>query len=48
MALRNVVPEQRTRIYDVRQAIEAVADGGQFLELRSAFGVGIVTALLRI
>jgi len=48
MALRDVVPEQRTRIYDVRQAIEAVADGGQFLELRSAFGVGIVTALLRI
>jgi acetyl-CoA carboxylase carboxyltransferase component len=48
MALRNVVPEQRTRIYDVRQAIEAVADGGQVLELRSAFGVGIVTALLRI
>ena len=47
-ALRDVVPEQRTRIYDVRQAIEAVADGGQFLELRSAFGVGIVTALLRI
>jgi len=48
MALRDVVPEQRTRIYDVRQAIEAAADGGQFLELRSAFGVGIVTALLRI
>jgi acetyl-CoA carboxylase carboxyltransferase component len=48
MALRDVVPEQRTRIYDVRQAIEAVADSGQFLELRSAFGVGIVTALLRI
>jgi len=47
-ALRDVVPEQRTRIYDVRQAIEAAADGGQFLELRAAFGVGIVTALLRI
>jgi len=47
-ALRNVIPEQRTRIYDVRQAIEAAADGGQFLELRSSFGVGIVTALLRI
>ena len=48
IALRDVVPEQRTRIYDIRAALSAISDGGEFLELRSAFGVGIVTALLRI
>lgn len=47
-ALRDVVPEQRTRIYDVRKAIAAIADAGEYLELREAFGVGIITALLRI
>ena len=47
-ALRDVVPEQRTRIYDIRAALSAISDAGEFLELRSAFGVGIVTALLRI
>ena len=47
-ALRDVVPEQRTRVYAVRDAIQNLADGGDWLELRPTFGIGIVTALTRI
>ena len=47
-ALRDVVPEQRTRIYAVREAITNLVDGADWLELRPTFGVGIVTALARI
>jgi acetyl-CoA carboxylase carboxyltransferase component len=47
-ALRSVVPEQRTRVYAVRDAIQNLADGGDWLELRPTFGVGVVTALTRI
>jgi acetyl-CoA carboxylase carboxyltransferase component len=45
---RSVVPEQRLRAYDVRVAIDAIADVGSVLELRAAFGVGMVTALARV
>ncbi len=47
-ALRHVVPENRLRVYDVREAMRGVADTGSLLELRARFGVGIVTALARI
>ena len=47
-ALRNVVPEQRTRVYAVRDAITHLVDGADWLELRPTFGIGIVTALARI
>jgi acetyl-CoA carboxylase carboxyltransferase component len=46
--MRDVVPEQRTRVYDVRRALELLADKGTLLELRPTFGVGILTALARI
>jgi acetyl-CoA carboxylase carboxyltransferase component len=46
--LRAVVPENRVRAYDVRTVIELLADTGSVLELRPEFGVGIVTALVRI
>ncbi|MCO5118144.1 MAG: carbamoyl-phosphate synthase large subunit [Burkholderiaceae bacterium] len=46
--LRHVVPENRLRVYDVREAIDAMADEGSVLELRREFGVGIVTCLVRI
>ena len=46
--LRQVVPENRLRAYDIRQAVELLADSGSVLELRPAYGVGIVTALVRI
>ena len=46
--MRDVVPEQRTRVYDVRRAMELLADKDTFLELRPTFGIGILTALMRI
>jgi acetyl-CoA carboxylase carboxyltransferase component len=48
MALRDVVPEQRTRVYDVRDVITHLTDAADFLELRAEFGVGVITALGRI
>ncbi len=47
-ALRDVVPENRLRVYDTRKAMEGIADVGSLLELRTGFGVGIHTALARI
>jgi len=35
-------------VYDVRRAIDAIADVGSVLELRSGFGPGMVTALGRV
>ncbi len=46
--LRRLVPENRLRAYDVRAVIEALCDEGSVLELRRDFGIGIVTALVRI
>ncbi|CAM3342096.1 carboxyl transferase domain-containing protein [Kibdelosporangium persicum] len=46
--LRNAVPENRVRAYDVRAVIELVADTDSVLELRPRFGEGIVTALVRV
>jgi hypothetical protein len=34
--------------YEVRSVIETLADSGSVLELRRHFGVGMVTALIRI
>jgi acetyl-CoA carboxylase carboxyltransferase component len=47
-ALRELIPEQRTRVYDVRAVMNTLADIDSVLELRSEFGVGIVTAFARI
>lgn len=47
-ALRDVVPENRLRVYDSRAALRGLVDEGSLLELRSGFGVGIHTALGRI
>jgi acetyl-CoA carboxylase carboxyltransferase component len=47
-ALREVVPENRRRAYEVRNAIALIADEGSVLELRPRFARGMVTALVRI
>ena len=47
-ALRDVVPENRLRVYDARVAMEGIADVGSLLPLRTGFGLGIHTALARI
>jgi acetyl/propionyl-CoA carboxylase alpha subunit/acetyl-CoA carboxylase carboxyltransferase component len=45
---RHVVPENRLRAYDVHRAIESIVDIGSILELRPDYGVGVVTALVRV
>ena len=47
-AMRNIVPENRLRIYDVRRVINTLADVDTVLELRPGFGVGMITSLIRI
>ena len=47
-ALRDVIPENRRRAYDVHRAIEIIADTDSTLELRPRFGRGMVTVLARI
>jgi acetyl-CoA carboxylase carboxyltransferase component len=46
--LRAAVPENRKQVYDVRGVIEMLADTGSVLELRRAFGVGMITSLARV
>ncbi|WP_319824468.1 acetyl-CoA carboxylase family protein [Thalassovita sp.] len=46
--LRDVVPPNRLRVYDIRQAIDLLADTDSVLELRPDHGPGILTALIRI
>jgi len=46
--LRRAIPENRLRIYDVRDVIATLCDEGSVLEVRRAFGPGMVTALARI
>ena len=46
--LRDLVPEDRTRVYDIRMVIDTLADTGSVLELRPAFGETMITALVRV
>ena len=47
-ALRHIIPEDRKRAYDMRAAIEGIADTGSFMELRRAYGKGMITGFMRI
>jgi acetyl-CoA carboxylase carboxyltransferase component len=47
-ALREVVPESPKRAYNVRKAIEILADKDSVLELKPAYGRAIVTSLIRL
>ena len=47
-ALRQIVPENRRETYDMRRLIETLVDEDSILEIRKAFGVGIITAFIRI
>ena len=46
--LRYIVPENRLRVYEIRDVIETLADTGSVLEIRKHFGIGMVTSLVRI
>lgn len=46
--LRQAIPENRLRVYDVRALIETLADQDSVLELRRPFAPGLITAFIRI
>ncbi len=48
LALRDVIPENARRAYDVRKVIDGIADEGSVLELRPRFGRAAVTSLIKI
>lgn len=47
-ALEHVIPHNRLRVYEVRDVIRGLVDVDTFIELRAAYGVGVVTGLARI
>ncbi|MGL4317990.1 MAG: carboxyl transferase domain-containing protein [Pseudomonas sp.] len=46
--LRHLIPENRLRVYDIRQVIATLADSGSVLELRRQFAPGLITAFIRL
>ncbi|HMD57834.1 MAG TPA: carboxyl transferase domain-containing protein [Solirubrobacteraceae bacterium] len=47
-ALRELIPENRKRIYEIRPIVRTLFDEGSVLELRDGFGPGMLTALARL
>lgn len=45
--LRHIIPENRVRMYDMREIIRTLADEGSVLEIRRDFGIGILAAACR-
>jgi acetyl-CoA carboxylase carboxyltransferase component len=46
--LRHIVPENRLRGYNMRAVVETLADDGSVLEVRRGFGLGMITAFIRV
>ncbi|HET9076496.1 MAG TPA: carboxyl transferase domain-containing protein [Acidimicrobiales bacterium] len=46
--LRAAVPEDRVKVYDIRQVVAGLVDTGSLLELRSGWAPGMITALARV
>jgi acetyl/propionyl-CoA carboxylase alpha subunit/acetyl-CoA carboxylase carboxyltransferase component len=46
--LRRAIPENRLRVYDIRNVIDLLADEDSVLEIRRDFGIGMITAFIRI
>ncbi len=47
-SILEIVPEERTRVYDMRRVIAAIADSESVFELKAAYGKSAVTALVRL
>ena len=48
LPLRELIPESARRMYDIRPAVEAIADVGSAFELKPTFARNVVTALVRV
>ncbi len=46
--MRHIIPENRVRTYDMREIIQTLADGDSVLEIRREFGIGVITAFIRV
>ena len=46
--MRQLIPENRLRVYDVRRIISTLSDTGWVLELRRDFALGMITSLIRV
>jgi acetyl-CoA carboxylase carboxyltransferase component/biotin carboxyl carrier protein len=46
--LRQAIPENRLRVYDIRAVISGLVDQDSFLELRQGWAAGMVTGLVRL
>ncbi len=46
--LRHVIPENRLRLYDMQEIVHTLADVGSVLEIREKFGIGVITAFIRV
>ncbi len=47
-ALRAMVPERRSQLYEIRDVVGGLADLDSVLELRTGFAPGMVTAFIRV
>ena len=46
--MRHIIPENRVRTYEMRDIIHTLADEGSVLEIRKDFGIGVITAFIRV
>ncbi len=46
--LRDIVPENRRRTYQIRRALEVLADEDSFIEVRRGYRPGVITGFLRL
>ena len=46
--LRHVVPENRLRLYNMKDIVHTIADVDSVLEVRPQFGIGVITAFIRV
>ena len=47
-ALRDLIPRDHTRAYDIKQVIARVSDAGQFLEIQAHFAPNVVVGFARL
>ncbi|MDD4241595.1 MAG: carboxyl transferase domain-containing protein [Smithellaceae bacterium] len=46
--ISDILPEKRTRAYDMHKILACIVDGGQYLEIKPLFGKMLITALARV
>jgi acetyl-CoA carboxylase carboxyltransferase component len=46
--MRHIIPENRVRTYDMKEIIRTLADEDSMLEIREDFGIGVITAFIRV